>query len=112
MPVLLSLPKLHRISGARPSRERLLPLPAARPLRMASGSGRASPNPSPRSDARAQMKPAPITDGLESSTEAWNCVRAALPKMHGQDAFQNWIEPLVFVGIEHGVLHLTAPTSF
>jgi len=58
------------------------------------------------------MKPAPITDGLESSTEAWNCVRAALPKMHGQDAFQNWIEPLVFVGIEHGVLHLTAPTSF
>jgi chromosomal replication initiator protein len=49
---------------------------------------------------------------IDSPTEAWGRVRDALRGQLGQDAFQNWIEPLVFVGVEHGVVHLTAPTGF
>ncbi len=58
------------------------------------------------------MKHQPFMDSMDSSNEAWNRVRAALLQQLGQDSFQNWIDPLVFVGAEQGVLHLTAPTSF
>ncbi|WP_297971847.1 chromosomal replication initiator protein DnaA [uncultured Amaricoccus sp.] len=49
---------------------------------------------------------------LDAAPEAWSRVCAALQSQLGHDAFQNWIEPLVFVGCEHGALQLTAPTSF
>ena len=39
-------------------------------------------------------------------------MRGALLGQLGQDAFQNWIDPLVFVGADQGVVHLAAPTSF
>ena len=49
---------------------------------------------------------------MDTPGEAWMRVRGALRAQLGSDAFQNWIDPLVFVGAEHGVLHLEAPTSF
>ena len=39
-------------------------------------------------------------------------MRSALRSQLGTDAFQNWIDPLVYVGSEQGVVHLAAPTSF
>ncbi len=49
---------------------------------------------------------------METLGEAWARVRGALRAQLGNDAFQNWIDPLVFVRAEQGVLHLDAPTSF
>jgi chromosomal replication initiator protein len=49
---------------------------------------------------------------LDASAEAWNRVRSALLGQIGQDAFQNWIDPLTFLGADHGVVRLAAPTSF
>jgi chromosomal replication initiator protein len=53
-----------------------------------------------------------MTQDLDASAEAWTRVRGALRTQLGGDAFQNWIDPLVYVGADHGVVHLTAPTSF
>ena len=39
-------------------------------------------------------------------------MRSALRSQLGTDAFQNWIDPLVYVGADQGVVHLAAPTSF
>ena len=58
------------------------------------------------------MKPQTIPYELDASAEAWARVCGALLGQIGQDAFQNWIEPLVFVGADQGVLRLHAPTSF
>ena len=58
------------------------------------------------------MKPQTMTLDLDASPEAWARVRGALRGQLGQDAFQNWIDPLVFVGADHGVVQLHAPTSF
>ena len=49
---------------------------------------------------------------MDTPGEAWTRVRGALRAQLGNDAFQNWIDPLVFVSAEQGVLHLDAPTSF
>ena len=58
------------------------------------------------------MKPQMIPQDMDSFPDAWSRVRSALLGQIGQDAFQNWIDPLVFVGSDHGVVHLAAPTSF
>jgi chromosomal replication initiator protein len=49
---------------------------------------------------------------MDASPETWARVRAALRSQFGKDAFQNWIDPLAFVGAEHGVVHIAAPTNF
>lgn len=43
---------------------------------------------------------------------SWGSVRQELQGSIGENAFQNWIEPLEFLGLEDGVAQLTAPTSF
>ena len=58
------------------------------------------------------MTPQIMPQDLDAAPEAWARVRNALLGQLGQDAFQNWIDPLVFVGCDHGVVHLTAPTGF
>jgi chromosomal replication initiator protein len=58
------------------------------------------------------MKPQPKISDMVTPDEAWIRVRGALRAQLGSDAFQNWIDPLVCVGADHGVLHLQAPTSF
>ncbi len=58
------------------------------------------------------MKPQAIPRDTDACPEAWTRVRGALLGQLGQDAFQNWIDPLVFVGADHGVGHFSAPTSF
>jgi len=52
------------------------------------------------------------SDHTPEPGEAWARVRSALRNQIGTDAFQNWIDPLVYVGSDHGVVHLAAPTSF
>jgi chromosomal replication initiator protein len=42
----------------------------------------------------------------------WTRVRAELMRTLGKDAFQNWIDPLVFRGADHGVVAFDAPTGF
>lgn len=53
-----------------------------------------------------------MTDEISASGDAWTRVRSALRSELGTDAFKNWIDPLVYVGADQGVLHLAAPTSF
>ncbi|MFO1106997.1 MAG: chromosomal replication initiator protein DnaA [Amaricoccus sp.] len=43
---------------------------------------------------------------------AWSRVRGHLRSQIGKDAYQNWIHPLDFVGADHGVVQIAAPTSF
>ena len=45
------------------------------------------------------MKPQMLPQDLDASPDVWDRVRDALRDQLGQDAFQNWIDPLVFVGI-------------
>ncbi len=58
------------------------------------------------------MNPQMVPQDMDSFPDAWSRVRSALLGQIGQDAFKNWIDPLVFVGSDHGVVHLAAPTSF
>ena len=44
------------------------------------------------------MTPQIMPQDLDAAPEAWTRVRGALLGQLGQDAFQNWIDPLVFVG--------------
>ena len=53
-----------------------------------------------------------MSDQTPTSGETWARVRSALRNQLGTDAFQNWIDPLVYVGSDQGVVHLAAPTSF
>ena len=53
-----------------------------------------------------------MSDQTPTSGETWARVRSALRNQLGTDAFQNWIDPLVYVGAEQGVVQLAAPTSF
>jgi len=46
------------------------------------------------------------------SDDAWARVCAGLVSQIGQDNFKNWIEPLVFLGVEAGVGRFAAPTAF
>ncbi len=58
------------------------------------------------------MKPQTMPYEIDASAETWSRVRSTLLGQIGQDAFQNWIDPLVFMGADHGVVRLAAPTSF
>jgi chromosomal replication initiator protein len=58
------------------------------------------------------MKTQAMTQDMGASSEAWDRVRGALVGQIGRDAFQNWIDPLVFLGANHGVGQFAAPTSF
>ncbi len=53
-----------------------------------------------------------MTQAIDPLSEAWGRVRSALLGQLGEDAFQNWIDPLVFVSSDQGVARLDAPTSF
>lgn len=44
--------------------------------------------------------------------ECWGLVRSELESSLGTDAFQNWIAPLNFSGIQQGVAQFEAPTNF
>jgi chromosomal replication initiator protein len=64
-----------------------------------------------RAQGGVMSRPAAMRD-LESPSDAWLRLRGALRAEIGKDAYQNWIDPLVFLGNEHGVGHFAAPTSF
>jgi chromosomal replication initiator protein len=58
------------------------------------------------------MKPQTLPQDLDPPPPAWERVRGALRGQLGQDAFQNWIDPIVFLGCDEGVGRLSAPTMF
>ncbi len=43
---------------------------------------------------------------------SWGRIRTEMQASIGGDAFKNWIDPLVFDGIENAVARFTVPTSF
>jgi chromosomal replication initiator protein len=53
-----------------------------------------------------------VSNGLEAGEASWTRVRSELRRSLGNDAFKNWIDPLMYRGTDHGVLRLEAPTSF
>ena len=44
--------------------------------------------------------------------QTWNSVRGKLETSLGRNAFQSWIDPLVFERYDGDVLSLSAPTPF
>ncbi len=42
----------------------------------------------------------------------WENAKTALKKQLGQATFNSWIKPLIYIGLENGVLKLAAPTKF
>ncbi len=44
--------------------------------------------------------------------EIWGRIRAELRASLGNDAFQSWIDPLVFIGSDEGTARFAAPTRF
>ncbi len=42
----------------------------------------------------------------------WDDIRSKILKDIGKDSFQNWIEPLVFLGIKEGIAKFGVPTVF
>lgn len=58
------------------------------------------------------MSAQPLPRDRDAIGETWARVRTALRSQFGNDAFQNWIEPLELVDVERGVMTLSAPTSF
>jgi chromosomal replication initiator protein len=58
------------------------------------------------------MIPAMARAGGESPDETWDRLRGRLHVQIGRDACRNWIEPLVYLGCDHGVGHFAAPTGF
>lgn len=53
-----------------------------------------------------------MTESVDARAGAWSRVRGHLRSQIGKDAYQNWIDPLAFVGADHGVVQIAAPTSF
>ncbi len=53
-----------------------------------------------------------MTESVDARGGAWSRVRGHLRSQIGKDAYQNWIDPLAFVGAEQGVVKIAAPTSF
>ena len=45
-------------------------------------------------------------------SESWGRVRTELRNTLGKDAYQSWIDPLEFQGLDQGIVHFGAPTSF
>jgi chromosomal replication initiator protein len=58
------------------------------------------------------MTPDLMKDDPQATAAAWGRVRTELRRSLGKDAFQNWIDPLVFRGAGPGVVEFEAPTSF
>ncbi len=58
------------------------------------------------------MKPQLMAKHMDRPGESWDRVRGALRRRLGRDAFHNWIDPLVCLGSDQGVVLFTAPTSF
>ena len=58
---------------------------------------------------RPQMASTPPDGGPK---DPWGKARNGLRETIGRDAFQNWIDPLEFIGIESGVCVFGTPTSF
>jgi chromosomal replication initiator protein len=58
------------------------------------------------------MRPEMTSEGIEATEASWDRVRSELRRSLGKDAFQNWINPLMFRGSDHGVVRLEAPTGF
>ena len=52
-----------------------------------------------------------MTESVDARGGAWSRVRGHLRSQIGKDAYQNWIDPLAFVGAEQGVVKIAAPTS-
>jgi chromosomal replication initiator protein len=53
-----------------------------------------------------------MSDIPEASSGAWTRVRGHLRSQIGKDAYQNWIDPLAFVGADHGIVRISAPNTF
>jgi len=50
--------------------------------------------------------------GIRMTEECWHSVRSELKSSLGRDAFQNWIAPLEYHGVDHRVAVFGAPTTF
>lgn len=54
-----------------------------------------------------------MTESVDArGSEPWSRVRGHLRSQIGKDAYQNWIDPLAYMGADHGVAQIAAPTSF
>ena len=53
-----------------------------------------------------------MNDLPDASSGAWTRVRGQLRSQIGKDAYQNWIDPLAFVGADHGIVRISAPNTF
>ena len=53
-----------------------------------------------------------MNDMPDASSGAWSRVRGHLRSQIGKDAYQNWIDPLAFVGADHGIVRIAAPNTF
>jgi chromosomal replication initiator protein len=53
-----------------------------------------------------------MNDNEQATAASWGRVRTELRRSLGKDAFQNWIDPLVFRRAAPGVVEFEAPTSF
>ncbi len=53
-----------------------------------------------------------MSDMPDASSGAWSRVRGHLRSQIGKDAYQNWIDPLAFVGADHGIVRISAPNTF
>lgn len=53
-----------------------------------------------------------MNDMPDASSGAWSRVRGHLKSQIGKDAYQNWIDPLAFVGADHGIVRISAPNTF
>ena len=53
-----------------------------------------------------------MNDMPDAGSGAWSRVRGHLRSQIGKDAYQNWIDPLAFVGADHGIVRISAPNTF
>ncbi len=52
------------------------------------------------------------TDLNGDKVPEWERVRSLLRVQMGESSYRNWLEPLVFVSHEHGIVRLSLPTKF
>jgi chromosomal replication initiator protein len=53
-----------------------------------------------------------VSRDMDVVTDTWTQIRDKLREEIGRDNFRTWIEPLSFLGFNHGVGRFSAPTSF
>ena len=58
------------------------------------------------------MTPETMNHVPHATEASWTRVRGELRRSLGNDAFKNWIDPLVFRGAGEGVVAFEVPTSF